>query len=257
MHATAENSNIDKSPDIQLDQVTLAYGNGLLMENLCIEFPKSSFCCLLGPSGVGKSTLLRYIAGLSGPEILSGTISTSDGRPLTDRIGWLPQEPLLLPWLNVLDNVCIGARLRKQNLSTATDRAIDILKNVGLGDELKRFPAELSRGMQSRTALARTLLEDKPVVLMDEPFAAIDAITRNSLQTLATQTLAGRTVVLVTHDPYEALRVGDRIHVLNGRPARISDALIPSGKPPRDSDLARMSEMHAELMRSLSRGMSQ
>jgi len=227
------------------------------VENLCIEFPQSRFSCLLGPSGIGKSTLLRYIAGLSGPEILSGTISTSDGRPLNDRIGWLPQEPLLLPWLSVLDNVCIGARLRRQRTTTLNERAKEILTQVGLGSELNRFPAELSRGMQSRTALARTLLEDKPVVLMDEPFAAIDAITRNSLQSLATESLAGRTVILVTHDPYEALRVGHRIHVLSGQPADVTDALIPPGQPPRDSNVAQMSALHAELMHSLSRGLAQ
>lgn len=242
---------INDSPDIHLHQVTLAYADGLMVDKLDVKFPAASLTCLLGPSGIGKSTLLRYIAGLTGPEIISGSISCSDNLPLAGRVGWLPQEPMLLPWLNVVENVCIGARLRKQMSAQASEAAHEILASVGLGEALHKYPAELSGGMQSRTALARTLFEDQPVVLMDEPFSAIDAISRNRLQTLATKLLHGRTVILVTHDPYEALRVADRIHVLNGQPATLTEALIPPGQPPRDSSISELNSLHAKLMQQL------
>ncbi len=242
---------ITVSPDIHLQQVTLAWADGLLVENLDVRFEAASFTCLLGPSGIGKSTLMRYIAGLDGPRIVSGSIVCSDGLPLTGRVGWLPQEPMLLPWLNALDNVCLGARLRKQMSDHATESAKEILHNVGLSDAMHKFPAELSGGMQSRTALARTLFEDQPVVLMDEPFAAIDAISRNRMQALATELLQGRTVILVTHDPYEALRVADRIHVLNGQPAALTEAIVPPGRAPRDHSVSQLSDLYAQLMRQL------
>jgi putative hydroxymethylpyrimidine transport system ATP-binding protein len=155
----------------------------------------------------------------------------------------------LLPWLTVLDNVTLGARLRGQRPDL--DRAGDLLQAVALEDRAGDRPAVLSGGQRQRVALARTLMEDRPLVLMDEPFSALDAITRARLQELAARLLAGRTVLLVTHDPLEALRLGHRIHVMAGLPARIEPAIVPAGMPPRDLADPDLLTLQAELLRRL------
>ncbi len=130
----------------------------------------------------------------------------------------MSQKDLLLPWLSVLENVRLGARLRGETSDT-TPRALSLLKAAGLATRANDRPDTLSGGMRQRAALARTLMEDRPVVLMDEPFSAVDPLTRLGLQDLAARMLAGRTVIFVTHDPMEALRLGYRVLVLNGNPA--------------------------------------
>ena len=126
-----------------------------------------------------------------------------------------------------------------------------MLDRVGLGAEADALPHTLSGGMRQRVALARTLMEDRPIVLMDEPFSALDAITRIRLQELAAGLLAGRTVLLVTHDPLEALRLGDRIYVMAGRPASLHSAPAPDGPPPRKPRDRSLQAMHAELLERL------
>jgi putative hydroxymethylpyrimidine transport system ATP-binding protein len=159
------------------------------------------------------------------------------------------QDANLLPWLSVLGNVTLGARLRGEPPDLRAAEAL--LARVGLGGQRDQPPATLSGGQRQRAALARTLMEDRPVVLMDEPFSALDAITRARLQALAARLLEGRTVLLVTHDPLEALRLGHRIQVMAGQPARIEPPICPSGTPPRDLHdpvlLARQGELLARL----------
>jgi putative hydroxymethylpyrimidine transport system ATP-binding protein len=156
---------------------------------------------------------------------------------------------LLLPWLSARENVVLGARLRGE----APDRAAAdrLLARVGLAGHENKRPAALSGGMRQRVALARTLMEDRPVVLMDEPFSAVDALTRFRLQALACEVLADRTVVLVTHDPQEALRVGHRLFVLTGSPARWEESPVPRAQIPRaptDGDFpARYDDLMARL----------
>jgi putative hydroxymethylpyrimidine transport system ATP-binding protein len=150
----------------------------------------------------------------------------------------MAQQDLLLPWLSARDNVLIGRRLRGERVGPAArGRAEELLVRVGLRSAVTARPAALSGGMRQRVALARTLMEDRPVVLMDEPFAGLDAITRYELQALAAELLAERTVLLVTHDPLEALRLGHRLLVLAGRPARLDAGVAPPpGPPPRAAE---------------------
>jgi putative hydroxymethylpyrimidine transport system ATP-binding protein len=225
----------------------LDYGGGPLFADLDLTLPAGRWTCLLGPSGVGKTSLLRLIAGLVDPWADSA-INCGDGRPLAGRLAYMAQQDLLLPWLSVADNVMLGARLRGERHPDLAQRAHALLNQVGLDGLGARLPAQLSGGQRQRAALARTLMEDRPVVLMDEPFSALDAITRLHIQDLAASLLRGRTVLLVTHDPLEALRLGDRIHVMAGRPARLGAAVVPEGAPPRDVRDTALLRQHAELL---------
>jgi putative hydroxymethylpyrimidine transport system ATP-binding protein len=230
--------------EIVVHNASLRYGGTFLFRDLDFPLPGGSWTCLLGPSGVGKSSLLRVIAGLA--PLDRGEVSCSDRRPLAGRLAWMGQQDSLLPWLPVRENVTLGARLRGESADRA--RAEDLLARVGLERQTDQLPATLSGGQRQRAALARTLMEDRPVVLMDEPFSALDAITRARLQALAADLLAGRTVLLVTHDPLEALRLGHRIQVMTGHPARIEGVIEPPGAPPRDLHDAALLARQGELL---------
>lgn len=197
-----------------------AYGEREVLAPFSFELAPGETVAVLGASGCGKSTLLRMIAGLL-PEQPS---------PYAGMVAWMAQQDLLLPWLSLQDNILLGARLRGEVPDIAQAQAL--LNRLGLSDRADALPAALSGGMRQRAALARTLLEDRPLVLMDEPFSALDAITRAAMQDLASEMLAHRSVLLVTHDPAEACRLADRIFILTGRPAQLEQvATLPPGAP--------------------------
>ncbi|MDU9004505.1 ABC transporter ATP-binding protein [Sedimentitalea todarodis] len=179
---------------------------------LDVRMPAGKWTCILGRSGVGKSTLLRLIAGLTTAGEFDGHITTSDAGTLEGRVTVMAQSDLLLPWLSVLENTVLGARLRGEDPDMK--KAQGLLDRVGLSGHLDKRPNALSGGMRQRTALARTLMEDRPIALLDEPFSALDASTRADMQELAAEVLAAKTVLLVTHDPAEAVRLGHQITVL-------------------------------------------
>lgn len=235
-------------PAVQVAGARLDFGEMTLFENLSLTLPAGTWTCLLGPSGVGKTSILRMIAGLETPAD-GTTIRADDGAGLAHRVAYMAQQDLLLPWLSVLENVMLGARLRGE--PPDPDRAALLLEAVGLTRERLALPRSLSGGQRQRAALARTLMEDRPLVLMDEPFSALDTISRLRLQTLAAELLQERTVLLVTHDPLEALRLGHQIHVLSGRPATLDQALKPEGLRPRDPGEPRLIALQAELIARL------
>lgn len=235
------------APAVSVHAARLSYGGEPLFDALDFTLEAGRCTCLLGTSGVGKSSLLRLIAGLL--PAADSLVAAADGQPLTHRTATMAQQDLLLPWLTVLDNALLGYRLRGQTPPRA--EAERLLTRLGLGECLKERPATLSGGMRQRVALARTLLEDRPVILMDEPFSALDAVTRLRLQDLAADLLRGRTVLLVTHDPLEALRLGHRIHVMTGRPARLSTAIEPAGDAPRDVSDPALLKLQGELLKRL------
>lgn len=239
------------APAVHLRHAGLVYDSSTLFDDLSLTLSGGTWTCVLGPSGVGKTSLLRMIAGLQ-PMSAGATVTDEHDRPLAGRIAWMAQHDLLLPWATALDNVLIGARLRGADRDVA--RASELLEQVGVAHRARARPAALSGGERQRVALARTLMEDRPIVLMDEPFSALDAVTRAALQDLAARLLHGRTVLLITHDPLEALRLGDTVLVLNGQPARFEPAILPPGPAPRRLDDPAILRLQATLLRQLSGG---
>jgi putative hydroxymethylpyrimidine transport system ATP-binding protein len=238
------------APGVILENVSFAFPGVELFSSLNFEIEGGQWTCLLGPSGCGKSTLLRLISG-SLREGFSGVIRFDGVTGKRGQTSWMAQKDLLLPWLSVLNNVLLGARLRGEVSEQRIKTANSLLDAVGLSHRAKDLPETLSGGMRQRVALLRTLMEARPVILMDEPFSALDALTRIKLQDLAADLVRGATVLLVTHDPLEALRLGHRIHVMTGSPARLSRVLLPPGRPPRNLDNPAMAAMHARLLKQL------
>src|SRR5579872_3776439 len=198
---------------IKINNASLMYDEKMLFSQLHLDLPAGQWIGLLGPSGVGKSSLLRMIAGL---------IPTPPGTVLTDsqQIAYMAQTDLLLPWLTVLENATLKLKLQTYDKDSHA-LAITLLEKVGLEHVLHLYPHQLSGGMRQRVALVRTLLENKPIILMDEPFSALDAITRYKLQALAVDLLKNKTVLFITHDPAEALRLAHEIYVMKDRPATV------------------------------------
>ena len=233
---------------VTLSEVSLAYRKQSLFDNLSLTLPAGTCTCLLGQSGVGKSSLLHLLADspMGRDTHVHKKIITSDGVSLTGRVALMAQQDNLLPWLGVIDNALLGYRLRKTLTEERRLAARDLLLTVGFSEtDLLKKVTELSGGMRQRVALVRTLLEDKPVVLMDEPFSALDSITRFSLQTLSAELLRGKTVLLITHDPLEALRLADHIYLLKGAPAQLIACPVPMSTKPRHFDVALVTEQVA------------
>ncbi|MDO6563764.1 ABC transporter ATP-binding protein [Amphritea sp. 1_MG-2023] len=239
------------APVSQSSAIRIAISDGYLryhdsqaatLTGLNIEVPAGAWTCILGRSGCGKSSLLRYLANLLHDKVdWSGELTTEPHCDLQHHIAYMAQQDLLMPWLSVLDNVMLSTKLSRAPRSTAIRdsqlaQARELLHQVGLADKADYLPQQLSGGMRQRVALARTLMQDKPVVLMDEPFSALDAVSRYRLQNLAFELLQAKTVVLITHDPQEAIRLASRLYIMQGRPASAESLLLPLSQVPRAID---------------------
>jgi NitT/TauT family transport system ATP-binding protein len=201
-----------------------SYGDLKTIEQLDLAVPERGVLGLVGPSGCGKSTLLELIAGLQEPgrgEVEVGGAGDPQGR--LERCAFMPQRDLLLPWLSAIDNAALALRNRGVRRGEARREAGRLFERFGLAGFEQTAPAELSGGMRQRVAFLRTLVAEKPVLALDEPFASLDAITRAEMQEWLAGALAAtpRTVVLVTHDVEEALYLSDRVAILSARPARL------------------------------------
>lgn len=219
-------------------------GDAALFAPIDLSLAPGGWTCLLGPSGVGKSTILRLLAGLATGVRFQGDVSRDQP------VALMAQDAGLIPWLDVAGNVALGARLRGNAANAG--RARDLIAAVGLSDRADHLPATLSGGQRQRVALARTLFEDRPLVLLDEPFSALDARTRAQMQELSARLLVGRTVLLVTHDPAEAARLGDRILLL--RETGLTEWPAPEPRPPagaRPYDAPGVLALQADLMRGM------
>jgi NitT/TauT family transport system ATP-binding protein len=235
---------------VSLKGVSKRFANGTLaLSNLSLDVGEGGFVSLLGPSGCGKSTALRLVAGLGQPS--AGTIDRpgSGGR----EIGFVFQEPTLMPWATAFRNVWLPLRLSGLPRAEARDRVMDALRLVGLERFAESYPRELSGGMKMRVSIARALVTRPKLLLMDEPFAALDEITRVKLNDdlLALWQTLRWTVIFVTHSVYESVYLSNRIVVMAARPGRvIADIPIPAPYP-RD-EAYRMSSPYNEFCRQVS-----
>ena len=225
-------------------------GDRLLFDNLTLQIRPGKWTALLGPSGSGKSTLLRLIAGLPVAAEFEGHIKADDQQSLNGRIGYMAQQDLLLEWATIHENVALGSKLRGEACPPVG--LADIIRAVGLGDKAQKRPCELSGGQRQRVALARTLLENRPVILLDEPFSSLDARTRADMQELAYRHLIGRTVLLVTHDPSEAARLCNHIYLLQDN--RLVETPTLSGPFPKPVDDSNALSLQAKLLLQIRTG---
>jgi NitT/TauT family transport system ATP-binding protein len=228
-------------PELRARGLRHGFGELSVIDRLDLEVQEHEVFGLVGPSGCGKSTLLELIAGLDEPR--EGTIEVGGATAPPQRLGrcaYMPQRDLLLPWYPAIDNAALALRNRGVARGRARAAAADLFARFGLeGFETAR-PDELSGGMRQRVAFLRTLLSGKDVLLLDEPFAALDAITRAEMQAWLAEALDvdPRTTVVVTHDVEEALYLCDRVAVLSARPARTVATLAPPAPRRRDRDRA-------------------
>ena len=238
---------------VTLRGVTKVFGTGrravTALDDVSLEVARGEFRCILGASGCGKSTLLSLIAGLDRPT--EGSIDIADGRPAV-----MFQEPGLLPWLTVRRNVELPMRVRKVD-SHERNRTVDrLLAMVGLIEFADSRPHELSGGMRQRCALARSLAQESELLLMDEPFAALDALTRDQLHDDLSRIWqeTGKTIIFVTHNVREAVRLGDRVVLMTPRPGRVAhlwDVDIPR---PRELDSVEVAGLATEITARLRAG---
>jgi NitT/TauT family transport system ATP-binding protein len=232
-------NKIFKSPDREV----------IALKDIQLEIPKGQFVCLLGPSGCGKSTLLNAIAGFSMPS--SGSIH-ADGQLITgpgpDR-GMVFQEYALFPWMTVEKNIGFGLEIKGTSKVDIERTVSALLEKLGLADFRHRFPKDLSGGMRQRVAIARVLALDSPILLMDEPFGALDALTRRNLQDelLRIWSELGKTVIFVTHSIEEAIYLADRIVVMTYRPGTIKKDLLVNLPRLRDPSSESFNALKREL----------
>ena len=238
---------------VNIQDLSLAFDKQVLFEHLNLTLLPNEWVSLLGCSGVGKSTLLRLIAGLEVQGQIQGNIISA----LNLRIAWLPQKDTLYPWLSIVDNVQLENVLFGKKSAKTTLQAKAVLEQVGMSEHLHKSCAQLSGGQKQRVALARVLMQKADLVLLDEPFSALDAISRYQLQNLAHELLKDKSVLLVTHDPQEALRLSQRIFVLRSpqpnQPA-LSDVIKPEGKAPRELNQENLWMLQQQLLNELLEG---
>jgi NitT/TauT family transport system ATP-binding protein len=221
------------------DQVTA-------LQDVSLEIGRNEFITLVGPSGCGKSTLLRIVAGLILPTAGRASIGGAEITEPRSETGIVFQAPTLLPWASVLDNVLFPLRMMHRIDSTSTDKAMALLKLVGLAGFEGKSPRELSGGMQQRVAICRALVHDPDILLMDEPFGALDALTREemTMELLRIWSERPKTVLFVTHSITEAVVLADRVVVMSPRPGRIQE-IIEIGLPrPRSFESEATPDFH-------------
>ena len=252
-----------RKPVLSMQAVDKTFNGGVVaLRRMSLTVNEGDFISLLGPSGCGKSTALRLIAGLMRPTV--GRITWEGGQG-TDDLGVVFQEPTLMPWSTVAKNVWLPFRLRGKSFATVRDRIEEVLALVGLDKFANSYPRELSGGMKMRVSIARALVTNPRLILMDEPFAALDEITRQKLNDdlLSLKARTGATVIFVTHSVFESVFLSDRILVMAARPGRVIreiavDAPYPRGIAWRTSpDYARIArETSDTLMSTLAPGES-
>ncbi|PLY07360.1 MAG: ABC transporter ATP-binding protein [Arcobacter sp.] len=231
----------------QIQNLNLDFKGKKLFKNLNFDILENKSTVLLGSSGVGKSTLLRCIADLEIENITSGKIVLKEGT----NIAWLSQENSLYPWLSVLDNVQLYHHLKGSKKKQTLQKAKELLEQVNMSKHCDKKTYELSGGQKQRVALARTLMQEANFILMDEPFSALDAITKIQLQDLTCHLLKDKTVLLVTHDPQEAIKLANHIYILKNQQVVLEEAASLEGVLPHQLSNEKLWNLQEKLISKL------
>jgi ABC-type nitrate/sulfonate/bicarbonate transport system ATPase subunit len=216
---------------LRIDDVSMTFaapgGSFQALDHVTLAIPAGRFVSLIGPSGCGKSTIFNIAAGLQEPTAGRVLIDGVDATGTIGRVGYMLQKDLLLPWRTLVDNIILGMEIQGVPLRQARETALPLLRRYGLAGFERAYPSALSGGMRQRAALLRTLLFDTDVILLDEPFGALDAQTKLKMQEWLLELWSdfGKTVIFVTHDVEEAIFLSDEVHVMGSRPGRIVETL--------------------------------
>jgi ABC-type nitrate/sulfonate/bicarbonate transport system ATPase subunit len=245
------------TPKVRLEAVHHAYRDVKVLDGVSLELAAGELVTIVGPSGCGKSTIFSILTGATAP--VSGSVLV-DGAPLGGaggRFAVMPQTDALLPWRRVIDNVTLGLEVQGLSRREARARVSPLLETFGLNEFARAYPFQLSGGMRQRAALLRTVVQDRSVMLLDEPFGALDALTRTDMQTWLESVWGtfGASVLLITHDIREAVFLSDRVYVLSPRPARVvAEVTVPLARPRRLEDVGTPAfvDTEAELRQILS-----
>jgi len=238
---------------LQINNLNKKYDELLVLEDINLEIADSEFICLLGPSGCGKTTLLRIVAGLEQATTGSITLNNQTVTSTNTCIGMVFQEYALFPWRNILDNAIFGLEMKGVDKETARTKTRKYLRPLGLEQFEKSYPHELSGGMKQRVAILRALLIKPEVLLMDEPFGALDAQTRNQLQTelLKIWNKDKKTVLFVTHSVDEAVYLADRVIIFSNRPGKIRKMIEINLPRPRDRTSMEVNKIRNKVLKAL------
>ncbi|RVB78335.1 MULTISPECIES: ABC transporter ATP-binding protein [unclassified Mesorhizobium] len=239
---------------LELRQVSKSLGDIDVLAGITLHVEPGEFVSILGPSGAGKSTIFRLLTG--DLDDYGGDVDF-DGRPLAEArrpFAFMPQRDALMPWRTVIDNTALGLEVQGMSRKAARDKVSPLFGEFGLAGFEQKYPAQLSGGMRQRAALLRTVVQDRAMLLLDEPFGALDALTRTGMQRWL-QTMWDRhrwTVLLITHDIREAVFLSDRIYVLSGRPARVlREIAIPLPRPRKDLASPEATAIEADILDTL------
>ncbi|WP_282026470.1 ABC transporter ATP-binding protein [Limimaricola cinnabarinus] len=236
---------------LEVRGVCIRAGTETIVEDLSLDLAEGKLTCLIGPSGCGKSSVVKWLAGVSARELrvqgrafLSGEVAALPNR----NIAYQPQQDTLFPWLTVTENASLGPEIRGRDRKAAREQVRDLLPVFGLEGHEDSFPDQLSGGMRQRVAFLRAMVQEARLLLLDEPFSALDAVTRLRMQAWLMERLAERprAVLMVTHDLYEATQMADRVLVMAGGPGRII-ADIPIDTPRADRSETRLADIRSTL----------
>jgi ABC-type nitrate/sulfonate/bicarbonate transport system ATPase subunit len=238
---------------LELLSLSKSFGATEVLADISLSVQPGEFVSILGPSGAGKSTILQLLTGATKP---NGGKMLLDGAPLSPtqhRFAFMPQGDALMPWRRIIDNTTLGLEVQGMSRKAARDRVQPLFAEFGLAGFENHYPAQLSGGMRQRAALLRTGVQQRPMLLLDEPFGALDALTRAQMQRwLATMWTRHRwTILLITHDVREAVLLSDRIYVLSPRPARVAHHFVVPLDHPRHGASAALAAIEAEILNTL------
>ncbi|MGV8950516.1 MAG: ABC transporter ATP-binding protein [Cypionkella sp.] len=244
------------NPRLALNEVAKSFGALEVLGGISIDVAPGEFVSVLGPSGAGKSTIFQILTG--GTHTDGGSIAF-DGMTLadaSDKFALMPQKDALMPWRRIIDNATLGLEVQGLSRKAARETVAPLFEEFGLAGFEQHYPHQLSGGMRQRVALLRTVVQQRPMLLLDEPFGALDALTRTAMQQWLERMWEQHnwTALLITHDVREAVFLSDRIYVLSARPARVTHEIrVPIERPRRVADLAspEASRIEAELLEAL------